>query len=196
MREICNVGTKNLTKMGPQRTKTACRLYWFAIGLVTVCSVLTGCKMEEISWIDNMISEMESAYGKADRAGLGQEGEDAAVTAVAHKYIRPGTPKEEAFKLLKELSDHGFKVRESRHDGAVAWPDRTILPWESAPYPDPATIKNLKRKYEKGTSYFSASKMYGRERVIIAKNVGVSFKIDDQTDVISDVGAALWADAI
>lgn len=164
--------------------------------LLLTMLLIAGCDVEEKTWIETMLFEMESAWIAADRAHLGQERGDAAVTSVVQKYFRPGMSRQEAFKLLHELKDQKFEVRESRHEGAKAWPDKTIVPWELAPYPDAATIKNLKLRYARGVGYFSISKMYGRERVIIKKNVGISFKIADDTNVISDVEATLWADSI
>jgi len=163
---------------------------------LAIIFLIAGCKVKDITWIDNMLSEMETAWISADKAGQGSEGRDAAANAVAKKHFRPGMTEEEAFTLLRELQDKGFEIRESRHEGARAWPDKTILPWGSGPYPDAATTKGLQLRYAKGASYFDVSKMYGRERVIIKKTVWISFKIADDTGVISAVEATLSADSI
>jgi len=157
---------------------------------------LMGCKVEKKEWIEKMISEVESAWVKADNAGLGKEGRETAASNAAKIYFRPGMPEEEAFKLLKEMKEHGFEIRESRHEGARDWPEKAISPWESAFHPDPATMKNLKLQYQKGASYFTIKKVYGRERIVIRKTIAISFTIPDQTRAVEAVEATVWADSI
>lgn len=160
-----------------------------------IALLISGCKMEEKTWIDKMLSEMEVRWIQANEAGLKAEERDAAVSSVAQKYLRIGASEEEIFRLLHELSDHKFEIYESRHEGARAWPEKKILPWESAPYPDAATIGNLRLRYSQGASYFTIRKMYQREWVIIKKTIVISFKISDEDRVVSSVEATLIADS-
>lgn len=163
--------------------------------------LFVGCKVEEKTWIEKMLSEMETAWIEADKAGGGQDGRDKAVSLVATKYFRPGMPKEEAFKLLRELRNSDYEINESRYEGTKTWPDGEFRsPWTPStnPHADEATIRNVQRYHSKlkGISLFSVGKMYGRERVIIKKNISIGFKIVDGAGVISDVVATLWADSI
>jgi|LZQN01.1.fsa_nt_gb hypothetical protein len=175
--------------------------FWSSLLMALTIFFIAGCKVEDKTWIDKMLSEMETAWVEADKAGGGQNGRDTAVTAVAKKYFQPGMPKEEAFKLLRELKNSGYEINESRYEGTKIWPDGEFRsPWTPStnPHADEATIRNVQRYHSKlkGISLFSASKMYGRERVIIKKTVAIKFKIADDTGVISGVEAALSADSI
>jgi hypothetical protein len=164
--------------------------------MTLILFLTVGCKVDDKTWIDKMLSEMESAWIEADKAKLGQGGRDTAVTAVAQKYFVPGMAKEEAFKLLLKMNNYGFEIRESRHEGGRIWPSKSFITWGSTTRSDAATIKNLQLSYKKGASYFSAGKMYGRERVIIKKTATFSFKIVDDMGVIDSVEAALYANSI
>jgi hypothetical protein len=142
--------------------------------MVLTVFLIVGCKVEDKTWIDKMLSEMETAWINADKAGGGQEGRDTAVTAVAKKYFQSGMPKEDAFKLLRELRNCDYEVNESRYEGTRSWPDGEFRsPWAPStnPHADEATIRNVQRYHLKlkGISLFSVGKMYGRERVIIKK---------------------------
>lgn len=148
-----------------------------------------------------MIMEMESAWIQADKSGLGQEGRDAAVTAVAEKYFRPGMPKDEALKLLRELKNYDFEIDESRHEGTRAWPNGEFRsPWvpSTNPHADEATTRNVQNYHSKlkGLSHFSAHKEYGTVRLIIFKHAALSFRIADSTAVTGDVEAAIWTNSI
>ena len=143
-----------------------------------------------------MLEEMEAAWVRADNANLGQEARDAAVSTVAQKYFKPGMSKEEAFTLLRQLKSNGFEIRESRHDGARTWPDGAFSTWESAPYSDKATIRNIKLQFPEGISHYSAGKMYGEVQLIIKKTASITFKVVDGMDVIGDTEAVLYADSI
>lgn len=157
---------------------------------------LTGCKLAEKYWIEKMISEIESAWVKADNAGKGMEASDIAASDTAKIYFKPGMPTEEAFKLLQDLKDNGFEIREYRNEGSRSWPENEFLPWDSASRPDPASTKNFKLQYPKGTSHFTMKKAYGWERLIIRKTILISLSIDDKTKVVGDVKARIWADSI
>lgn len=175
--------------------------FWLSLLMVLTVFFFAGCKVEDKTWIDKMLSEMETAWIEADKAGGGQNGRDTAVTAVAEKYFLPGMPKEKAFKLLRELKNSGYEIKEHRYEGTKIWPDGEFRsPWTPStnPHADEATIRNVQRFHSelKDLSLFSVEKMYGRERVIIKKNVSIGFKIVDGVDVISDVVATLWADSI
>lgn len=175
--------------------------FWSSLLMALTVFLIAGCKVEDKTWIDKMLSEMETAWIEADKAGGGQNGRDTAVTAVAKKYFQPGMLKEDAFKLLRELRNCGYEINESRYEGTRIWPDGEFKsPWTPStnPHADEATIRNVQRYHSKlkGTSLFSVGKMYGRERVIIKKTVAISFKIADDTGVISAIEAELSADSI
>jgi len=91
------------------------------ISLMIATFLVEGCRMENESWIRNMIAEAESAYIQADQAGLGQEGRDVAVTAAVKKYIYPGMSKKEILGILLEMMDYGFAIREYRQEGIRLW---------------------------------------------------------------------------
>lgn len=162
-----------------------------AILIFIFLTILAGCKVEDKTWIDRMISEMESAWIQAHEAGLGQQGRNAATTAVAQRYFRPGMTKDDAFNLLRELKIHGFEVGEYRYEGARNWPDG-----ELRPYTDEATRRNLQNQYPKGTIEIVATKRYDSERVIVDKHVAVSFRLSEGVSTIGDVKARLWASSI
>ncbi len=175
--------------------------FWSSLLMALTVFLIAGCKVEDKTWIDKMLSEMETAWIEADKAGGGQSGRDTAVTAVAKKYFLPGMPKEKIFGLLRELRSYGFKIYESRYEGKRSWPDGEFISiWAPSrnPHADEATIRNLQGIHSKlkGKSRFSLGKMYGRERVIIEKSVSISFEIADDIGAISAVEAALWADSI
>lgn len=183
------------------RPLTINRVFWSSGWMTLFLFLVVGCKVDDKIWIDKMLSEMESAWIEADKAGGGQEGRDTAVTVVAKKYFRSGMSKEETFKLLRELRDYGFKINESRYEGTRDWPDGEFKsPWSPStnPHADEATIRNVQAYHSKlkGLSLFSVGKMYGRERVIIEKNASISFKIVDGMGVIDDVVAVIWTDSI
>jgi len=147
-------------------------------------------------WIEKMISEIESAWIKADNAGQAIDDQKSAASSVAQIYFKPGIPAEEAFHLLKDLKDNGFELREYRNEGSRTWPEDEFLPWDSASRPDPASTQNFKPRYPKGTSHLTIKKVYGWERLIIRKTILISFAIPDQTKVVGAVKARIWADSI
>jgi len=83
--------------------------------------LVEGCRMENESWIRNMIADAHSAYIQADQAGGGHEGRDAAVTAAVKKYIYPGMSKKEILGILLEMMDYGFVIREYWKNGGRLW---------------------------------------------------------------------------
>lgn len=161
------------------------------VWILLVTGQVGGCEVGSKAWIEQMISEMESAWVEANRAGLGHEGREAAVSLVAREYFWPGMGKEEALKLLRELKDYGFVVGEYRHEGAREWPDGKFKS-----YSDEATRQNLQNRYQTGQSEFIATKIYDRDRIIVDKVVTLSFRVNDGVNAIADVEARLSASAI
>jgi uncharacterized protein YoaH (UPF0181 family) len=149
-----------------------------------------GCKMEDKTWVDKMLLEMEIAWVKADKAGGGHEMRRKAVEQVAQKYFRPGMSKTDAFKLLKDLELRGFHIGEYRHEGARSWPSG-----ELRPYLDEETKRNLQRQIPPGITRFSArNDEYGRTRLIITKGAAISFTLRDGEEAIEDIRANIWLD--
>jgi hypothetical protein len=170
----------------------ACRWILPSIIMVLIVFMLAGCKVNEKTWIDQMLAEMEIAWVEADRASLRQEGRDAAVTAVAQKYFRPGMPKAEAFNLLRDMKAQGFHIGEYRHEEARDWPDG-----EMKPYLYEETKRNLQRRIPPGTSSITARKEeYGRERLIISKGAALTLVLDDKDTNVRNVEARIWANSI
>lgn len=173
------------------RSITINRAGWSSIWITLILFFVVGCKVEDTTWIDKMLAEMESAWGEADNTGRGHEGRKSAVTAVAKSYFRPGMPKQEAFNLLKELELQGFDIGEYRHDGARDWPNG-----ELKPYTDHATKISLQRQIPQGVSRITATKEYGRVRLIITKHVGITLVVNDRDPGIADVEASVWTNSI
>jgi hypothetical protein len=160
------------------------------IWIVLFLFLSMGFTMEDKTWVDKMLLEMEIAWVKADKAGGGHEMRRKAVEQVAQKYFRPGMSKIDAFKLLKDLELRGFNIREYRHEGARSWPSG-----EFKPYWDEETRRNLQRRISPNTSQFSArNDEYGRTRLIITKGAAIGFTLRDGEEAIEDIRANIWFD--
>lgn len=169
------------------------RVYWFAISMALILSLIGGCKMENKTWIDKMLSEAESAWAEAEKTKGGQEARDAAVTSVVQKYFRPGMSREEAFVLLRQLEEDGFDVSENRHEGARNWPEGELKPY----WGDEAAMERVQRQYPKGMSEFIATKTYGLvPQAMATKHVAISFRVLDGSEVISEVKGNIGASGI
>lgn len=163
--------------------RLACGLV-FLVLMVFFVSLAMGCKMEK-SWVDEMLHEMEVAWVDADKAHLGQDGRNAAVTAVVQKHFRPGMAKIDAFGLLRELKEQGFNIGEYRHEGARDWPDGEIKP-----YLDEDTRRNLQSQIPPGVSRITARKQYGRVNFVVLKHGGVTVIVHDKENfIISSYGS-------
>lgn len=169
--------------------------YLAVISLCALVAMIGGCKVEDKTWIDKMLLEMEDASIEAEKTIGGQEARDKAVNLVARKYFHPGMPKAEAFKLLGELKAQGFDIGEYRHEGARNWPDG-----EFKPYLDEGTRRNLQRQIPKEVSRFSTTKEYEKgfnfHVFFYTKHVGISFRIADGSGEISDVEVNIGATAL
>lgn len=162
-----------------------------AILMTLAVFLIVGCKVEDKTWIDKMLSEMEIAWVEADKASGGQEGRSRAATQAAYKYFRPGMPKTDALNLFRELKTQGFDIGEYRHEGAKNW-----LDGELKPYFDEATKKNLQQQIPQGTSRITAKKEYGKERLIISKHVALTIVIEDASDYVKHVEASIWTNSL
>jgi len=67
--------------------------FWSSLLMALTIFFIAGCKVEDKTWIDKMLSEMETAWVEADKAGGGQNGRDTAVTAVAKNTFSQGCRK-------------------------------------------------------------------------------------------------------
>ncbi|MFN4264434.1 MAG: hypothetical protein ACK4F8_01655 [Aquabacterium sp.] len=169
--------------------------------IALVISIFTGCKVSEKMWVENMLSEMEAVWIEQDKAGGGQVGRDAAVTAIARKYFPPGMSKDAVLQLLSQMREDGYEIDESRFEGTKAWPGGELIsPWKETANPnaDAATIRNLQAYHSKlkGVSVFSVRKMYGRERIIVKKFVAIKINIPDETNAVAFVEAEIFAESI
>ena len=160
----------------------------FSLALL-LALLMTGCKVESKTWIDQMLSEMERemaiAYSKK------AEGRENAATLVAQKYFTPGMSRAEVTPLLNDLKSQGFRVFEDRHEGHRKW-----LDGEFKPYMDERHRKNQQKRILPGVSSILIVKEYGRARVIITKHLAVSFIIKDVDDRVADVKAVLTLSAL
>ena len=86
--------------------------FWSSLLMALTVFFIAGCKVEDKTWIDKMLSDVELAFTEADKAGLDQEGRDAAMVEAAHKYFPTGMAKEDAFVLLHEMNKNGFDISE------------------------------------------------------------------------------------
>ena len=158
--------------------------FWSSLLMALIVFFIAGCKVEDKTWIDKMLSEMETAWIEADKARLGQEGRDAAVTGVAQKYFRPGMPMTEALTLLNQLKSEEFDIYEEPHEGTRIWPSGALKPYKD-------------EKIAQGISIFSVRKdQYGRERLIISKGMAMSLTVDTKKAVVISVEARIWASSI
>ena len=147
----------------------------------------TGCKVESKTWIDQMLSEIETAYSNTKKL----EDRTKAVTLAAEKYFTPGMSRAEVTPLLNDLESQGFFVGEDRHEGQRKW-----LDGEFKPYMDERIRKMRQRDIPPGVSRISFNKEYGRARIIITKHIGMGFIIKDADDKIADVEAVLSQSAL
>lgn len=168
------------------------RVFWSSVLMTLFLFLAVGCKVEDKTWIDKMLSETESAWVEAERVTGGQEARVAAVRAAVQKYFPPGMKTEEAFKLLRQLKEQGFEIRETRNQGARAWPDGEFIP-----YPGEVGKITHQRRYPEGMSEFLARKQYGTQILLLAtKHVVISFRVVDGSGVISEVKGDIWASGI
>ncbi len=166
--------------------------FWPSLLTALTVFFIAGCKVEDKTWIDKMLSEMETAWIKADKAGGGQEGRNKAVSLVATKYFRPGMPMTEAFELLNQLKSQDFSIYEYRQEGTRAWPNG-----ELKPYADEARKRKFEREIMPGISRFTARKdQYGRERLFISKGVAITLTVDAKKAVVTSVEANIWLSSI
>lgn len=166
--------------------------FWASLLMALTTFLIAGCKVEDKTWIDKMLSEMETAWIEADKAGGGQDGRDKAVSLVAMKYFRPGMPMAEAFELLNQLKSQEFSIYEYRHEGTRIWPNG-----ELKPYADEARKKKFEREISQETSRFTVRKdQYGRERLLISKGVAMTLTVDTKKAVVISVEANIWASSI
>lgn len=174
------------------RSLTINRVFCSSALMTFFLFLAVGCKVEDKTWIDKMLSEMETAWIEADKAGGGQDGRDAAVTAVARTYFRPGMPMTEAFELLNQLKSQEFEIYEYRHEGTRTWPNG-----ELKPYADESRKKKFEREIAPGTSRFTVrNDQYGRERLIITKGVAMRITFDVMKEIVINVEANIWASSI
>jgi hypothetical protein len=155
--------------------------FWSSLLMALTVFLIAGCKVEDKTWIDKMLSEVGLAFAEADKAGLGQEGRDAAMVKAAHRYFPTGMRKEDAFVLLHEMKNNGFDISEYRHEGARKWPGG-----ELRPYMDEATRRNLQRQYPPGVSEVVAVRTW-RSRLVVEEFFAISITIPDDTGLISRV---------
>lgn len=163
---------------------------WFLSFVLLISLLVGGCKVADNPWIEKMLTEMEQAWIKADNQNLDDEGRKSAVTEVAKKYFPAGMPKDEAFKLLRELKAEGFLVNEYRHEGGRRWPDG-----EFNPYGDEVR-RNFQNRIPLGVSEISTRKEYGRTRLIITKHVSLTIIINDGDGKIDTARAQIWTNSI
>jgi hypothetical protein len=139
--------------------------FWSSLLMALTVFLIAGCKVEDKTWIDKMLSEVGLAFAEADKAGLGQEGRDAAMVKAAHRYFPTGMRKEDAFVLLHEMKNNGFDISEYRHE---------------------ATRRNLQRQYPPGVSEVVAVRTW-RSRLVVEEFFAISITIPDDTGLISRV---------
>jgi hypothetical protein len=142
---------------------------------------IVGCKVEDKTWIDKMLSDIGLVFAEADKAGLGQEGRDAAMVKAAHRYFQIDMRKEDAFVLLYEMKNNGFDISEYRHEGVRKWPGG-----ELRPYVDEATRRNLQRQYLPGVSVVISVRTW-QSRLVVEEFFAISITIPDDTGLISRV---------
>lgn len=142
-------------------------------------------------WTDKIIQEMERASGEADGTRLGQTARDNSASAVMQKYFKPGATRGEAERLLRELKGNGYDIGEYRYEGVRSWPDDPFRP-----YLDEEVKRHYQDRIPKGISKFVVTKNYGRARLIVVKNVKISFRMNDGENRIFDVKASLFRSAI
>lgn len=155
--------------------------FWSSLLMALTVFFIAGCKVEDKTWIDKMLSDVELAFTEADKAGLDQEGRDAAMVEAAHKYFPNGMAKEDAFVLLHEMKKNGFDISEYRHEGARKWPSG-----ELRPYMDEATRRNLQRQYPPGVSEVIAVRTW-RSRLVVEEFFAIRITIPDNTGRISRI---------
>lgn len=134
-------------------------------------------------------------YARIARGQALDEEKEEAVARAVQKYFPPGMKAEEAFELLRQLKEQGFKVGEYRHEGARNWPDG-----EFKPYLDEGTRRNLQRQIPKGVSKFTAKKKYDTlfsiQALLVTKHVAISFRVVDDSGVIAEVKGDIGATGI
>jgi len=162
------------------RSLTINRVFWSSV-LTMFLFLNVGCKVEDKSWIDKMLSDVGLAFAEADKAGLGQQGRDIAMVKVAHKYFPTGMRKEDAFVLLHEMKNSGFDVTEYRHEGARKWPSGELRPTA-----DEATRRSLQNQYPPGVSEVIAVRTW-RSRLVVEEFFAISITIPDDTGLIRHV---------
>ncbi len=155
--------------------------FWSSLLMALTVFFIAGCKVEDKTWIDKMLSDVDLAFAEADKAGLDQEGRDAAMIKAAHRYFPPGMRKEDAFVLLHEMKNNGFDISEYRHEGAREWPSG-----ELRPYMDEVTRRNLHRQYPPGVSEVIAIRKW-RSRLVVEEFFAISVTIPDDSGFISRV---------
>ncbi len=155
--------------------------FWPSLLMALTVFFIAGCKVEDKTWIDKMLLDVGLAFAEADKAGLGQEGRDAAMIKAAQRYFPVGMRKEDAFVLLHEMKNNGFDISEYRHEGARKWPSG-----ELRPYMDEATRRNLQRQYPPGVSEVIAVRTW-RSRLVVEEFFAISITIQDDNGLISRV---------
>ena len=143
--------------------------------------------MEHGHWIDSLLEEMEAAWIAADEAGLRPERREAAVKSIIRKYFCVGMPKSDAYRLLRQLKNHGFEIAECRHEGVRAWPDG-----ELTPYPDEQTRSRLQRQILSGFGRITAVKPYQTSRSPFVKGSGITMMVGDRMEGVVSVRGVIW----
>lgn len=143
-----------------------------------------------------MIKEMEAAYATVgELKDSTHEKRVEATSRAVQKYFPAGMKKEEAFKLLRQLKEQGFEISETRYDGGRAWPDG-----EFKPYLGEVGRLTHQRRYPKGMSEFLATKKYAThfsiKMLFVTKHVAISFRVDDDSGVVSESKGSLSASGI
>lgn len=154
------------------------RGFWSSLLMVLTVLSITGCKAGKENWIDNMITDVETAFMEADKAGLWQEGRDAAMAREAHKYFPVGMRKGDAFVLLQEMQNNGFDITEYRYEGSRVWSGG-----ELRPYRDEATRRNLQRQYPLGISEVVAIRRW-QSRIVVEEFFSIGITIPDDSGLI------------
>lgn len=158
-----------------------CRGFWQSLLMALSVFLIAGCKVEDKTWIDKMLSDVDLAFAEANKAGLGQDGRVAAMVKATHRYFPSGMRKEDAFVLLREMKNSGFDISEYRHEGARKWPSG-----ELRPYMDETTRRNLQKRYPPGVSEIIAVRTW-RSRLVVEEFFAISITIPDDTGLILSV---------
>lgn len=135
---------------------------------------------------DPIIKEMEAAYAEAThKKGDTHEERKAAVTQAVQKYFRPGMKTDDAFKLLRQLKEHGFEIKEYRYEGARVWPDGELKPFLGE-----VGKLTYQRHHPKGVSRFIAihdKTRFTIQTLFVTRRAAINFRVEDGSEVIADV---------